>query len=366
MLSSAGARSPLFALAVTAGIVLIFIFGFLTWQTPVKLPFPHTSTHVGTTAGHGTQGSVGDALRLLFAPIRVPPSQKELADETGKKFSLPEKTRYNKELGKKILILDLETRELESTKAYNEGHYDWRKINHVSGGIFNHYAYAMVHGYDYKFIHAAEFEDRHGTWIKPSALANNINDYDFIVFLDADATFRYMHLPIEWLLNHWEIEPKHAITMALDPWDPESPQYNSDAKNRTYTNTGFMVVQNTDKTQEILKAWHECPDDTRYKDCSQWKKPKFHEQSAFGEFIRYDYGQYIKELPCAEANGYPGVSVAHCEGLFIRHYWFEKQHVKNIFMENVMQTITLSIQKLFAENDPNTVYNQSKNEILVH
>ena len=47
MLPAAGARSPLFALAVTAGFVLIFIFGFLAWQSPPRLPsFPHGSTHV--------------------------------------------------------------------------------------------------------------------------------------------------------------------------------------------------------------------------------------------------------------------------------------------------------------------------------
>lgn len=262
-----------------------------------------------------------------------------------------------------MLILDLETRPLPSTEEYQKGEFDWRKLNHVSGGVFNHYAYAMVHGYDYKFIHAQNFEDRHATWIKPSALANHIRDYKFIVFLDADATFRFMQLPIEWMLNYWKVEEKHSLTMALDPWDPKAPQYNSDRFNRTYTNTGFMVVQNNANVMEMLKAWHECPDDKRYKDCSQWKEPKFHEQSAFGEYIRYDYEESIMELPCAEANGYPGVKVSNCQGKFIRHYWFEKDTIKKDFRENLMNAITLPIQRMFADNTNGIVVEQEKNEI---
>lgn len=267
-------------------------------------------------------------------------------------------------MGSDILILDLDTRPLKSTEAFQKGEFDWRNLNHVSGGVFNHYAYALIHGYDYKFIHAKEFKDRHATWIKPSALANHIKDYKFIVFLDADATFRWMHLPMEWMLNYWKIEPQHSITMALDPWDPEQPQYNSDRFNRTYTNTGFMVVQNNENIMPILKAWHECPDDTRYKGCSEWKQPKFHEQSAFGEYIRYDFEEYVKELPCAEANGFPGVQVSNCQGRFIRHYWFDKHLVKKDFRENMMNAFALPIQRIFAENTGGVIINQNENVIL--
>ncbi|KAF1995337.1 hypothetical protein P154DRAFT_538830 [Amniculicola lignicola CBS 123094] len=365
--STAGTRSPLFALAATAAFVLVFIFGFLAWQSPAKLSFPTTgSTHVEMTINNAAPTSINEIIRQLFAPLKIGPAQPEFAIEDGTKFTLPENPLYTKKLGKEVLVLDLDTRPLASTEDYLKGEYDWRKIGHVSGGVFNHYTYALIHGYDYKLVHAKNFEDRNPTWIKPSALANQLKqgNYKFIVFLDADATFRFLHLPIEWMLNYWKINEKHAITMAKDPWDAKEPQYNSDRFNRTLTNTGFMVVQDTPATQPLLKAWHECPDDTRYQNCSQWKKPKFHEQSAFGDFVRYDFEENIKELECAEANGFPGVEISHCEGKFIRHYWFDKTLIKKDFRENMMQAITLPIQRLFAENTGGVIEEQKENKIV--
>jgi hypothetical protein len=381
MLPSLGARTPIITIAAAAGFVLIFIFGFLAWQSPTRLSFHSSSpaadkygsssipgsaqSNMNRTASLGDKAlaSVTDIVQLLFADLKPAPDAPAIDDGNGGELKLPGPPRYKERLGKQVLILDLDTRPLESTEAFTKNKYDWRKINHVSGGVFNHYTYAQIHGYDYKFIQAKNFDDRHATWIKPSAIANELNKYKWIVFLDADATFRFLHLPIEWLLNYWDIQPKHSITMALDPWDAAEPQYNSDRFNRTYTNTGFMLVQKNAKTMEILKAWHECPEDTKYPECSQWKQPRFHEQSAFGEYIRYDYEDSIRELPCAEANGFPGVTVSNCEGKFIRHYWFDKGFVKKDFRENMMQAFTLPIQRIFAENKGNVVVQTDKNEI---
>jgi hypothetical protein len=328
------------------------------------LGWPKLTATYRAAASAKTDASIGEVIRLLYQNLKVAPTEPFIREPNGSHISLPPNPRYKKTLGSDVLILDLETRPLKSTEEFNRGEYDWRNINHVSGGIFNHYTYALVHGYDYKFVQAHEFEDRHATWIKPSALANHIKDYKFIVFLDADAAFRFLHVPVEWMLNHWDVKPHHSFVMAKDPWSAKEPQYNSDRFNRTYTNTGFMIVQNNEQTLPILKAWHECPDDTRYANCSQWKQPRFHEQSAFGEYIRYDYEQNIMELECGEANGFPGVEVSNCQGKLIRHYWFDKSNVKIDFRENIMQALTLPIQNIFAQNTSGVVYQQEENVIL--
>ncbi|KAI2477509.1 Galactosyl transferase [Pyrenophora tritici-repentis] len=364
MLPIVGGRSPLFALSVSAGFVLVFVFAFMTWQSPPRYTFTRGSPNTNIAAANAQSDvSISEVIRLLYQNIKLSPTAPFIREANGTHITLPPNPRYTKTMGSDVLVLDLETRPLASTTAYKMGAYDWRNIDHVTGGIFNHYTYALVHGYDYKLVQAHEFEDRHATWIKPSALANHIKNYKFIVFLDADAAFRFLDVPLEWMLNYWDIKPHHALTMALDPWSAKEPQYNSDRFNRTYTNTGFMIVQNNEHVMPILKAWHECPDDTRYANCSQWKQPRFHEQSAFGEYIRYDYEQYIKELPCAEANGFPGVEVSNCQGKFIRHYWFEKTNVKLDFRENIMQALTLPIQKVFADNIGGVIAEQKENII---
>jgi hypothetical protein len=340
-------RSPLLGLAVSVGLVLTFILAFIGWQfqsmgasrrpqAPFKIPQQESQPP-----------KINELIRSLYKPIVVAPTASFTVDPGDAPVELPS-TRYNTSMGGDVLIVDLDTRQPKTNQV------DWDDVDHVLGGIISHYTYAMTHGYDYKYIHAAEFPDhRKATWIKPSAIANLLPHYKFIVFLDADATFRFMHLPIEWLLNHWEIEPHHSIVMAKDPWNPDKPQYNSDSRNRTLTNTGFMVVQNNAKTLPMLKAWHECPEDVRYQGCSEWKAPKFHEQSAFGEYIRYDdeFKDSIKELECREANGFPGVEVSQCEGQFVRHYWFQKHMIKLDYRNNMMDASPAVMRELFSEHD---------------
>jgi hypothetical protein len=37
---------------MSAGFVLVFIFGFMAWQTPTKMTFPHgEQTHIDTYVG---------------------------------------------------------------------------------------------------------------------------------------------------------------------------------------------------------------------------------------------------------------------------------------------------------------------------
>lgn len=44
----------MFALACSAGAVLIFILGFMAWSTPERIPFPHNG---GSSGGSVQQGS---------------------------------------------------------------------------------------------------------------------------------------------------------------------------------------------------------------------------------------------------------------------------------------------------------------------
>ena len=161
-------------------------------------------------------------------------------------------------------------------------------------------------------------------------------DYRFVVFFGADAVVNQMQIPMEWLFNYWDINERISLAMALDPDGPEG--INNDMNGRVYTNTGFIIAQRSALTQDILRAWNECPNDTRYPGCSSWKKSRFHEQSAFGSYVRYDYDENIRELPCSEANGEPDYKM--CPGVFISHFWWRTNNVKRHYGDYALQSLT--------------------------
>ena len=208
-------------------------------------------------------------------------------------------------------------------------------------------------------MRAAKFTDRSPTWIKPSVAANVVKDYKFVVFFDADAVVNQMQIPMEWLFNYWDINETISLAMALDPDGSEG--INNDTNGRVYTNTGFIIAQQSALTQDILRAWNECPNDTRYPGCSSWKKSRFHEQSAFGSYVRYDYDENIRELPCTEANGEPDYEM--CPGVFISHFWWRTNNVKRHYGDCALQSLTERVQKAFMNRKEEIVKVQSKNEI---
>ncbi|KAF2804737.1 uncharacterized protein BDZ99DRAFT_525564 [Mytilinidion resinicola] len=364
-----GARSApwisnLVAVSVIAVVLFVTVLGFWAFQPPIPRPGSHGGTTVQVTIPVEPSGpvSIQEVLRLLYAPLKMQPTTPSFTDDLGRSYKLPAKPLFPNLLGKDLLVVDLETRPLDKNgQLLHKGAFRWGDLDYLSGGVMNHYTYAMIHGYDYKFVQAASFDDRHNTWIKPSALANLLKHYKFVVFLDADAAFHQMQMPMEWLLNYWQITPEISLAMPLDPSGP--PGTNDDRFNRTLTNTGFIIAQQSERTQEILRAWHECPDDTRYPDCSQWKQPRFHEQSAFGNYIRYDYEENVKELPCTEANGYPS-ETAQCEGIFMRHYWYGKERVRDDLANSTMEAIMAPIQKLYMDHRKDIITEQAKNEII--
>jgi len=81
----------------------------------------------------------------------------------------------------------------------------------------------MIHGYDYKFIRAPDYPDRWGTWVKVPMMKQALKTHDFIVFMDSDVMFHYPHIPLEWLLNYWNITAETLVAMSIDPDEPRMP-----------------------------------------------------------------------------------------------------------------------------------------------
>jgi hypothetical protein len=207
---------------------------------------------------------------------------------------------------------------------------------------------ATIHGYDYKFMRAPDYPDRWGTWVKVPMMKEALKTHDYIVFMDSDVMFHYPHLPLEWLLNYWNMTVDTLAMMSIDPDEPQ----NYDEKGNRYLNTGFVIAQQSKRTQEMYKAWAECPSETRYKGCANWKVAWAHEQAAFGNYIRYDYDrpEDIKVLPCVEANGAPeAVNRGGCKGTFVRHFWVDKGLLSKGLADQVMQYFLPRLHQMYHQ-----------------
>jgi hypothetical protein len=182
---------------------------------------------------------------------------------------------------------------------------------------------AKIHGYKYYYVEIEEFEDRRASWKKPIIIPEILKKHKTCIYIDSDAIFPHLNLPVEWLMNYWSINPEiDSLTLALDPDKP----YNEDKFGKAYLNTGFIIAQNTARTFEIMDEWRDCPEEGgRHPECTQFKVGfmSLTDQAGFGTYIRYDFPENIKELPCSEANGYPESNTT-CIGTLVKHLWSGK------------------------------------------
>ncbi|KAF4448548.1 hypothetical protein FALBO_16788 [Fusarium albosuccineum] len=239
-----------------------------------------------------------------------------------------DKPIWTESLGKKLCVIDLESRSFNKPGELWSDAMTWNRSSEVhgpSGGTLNHWAYSKIHGYEYYYVKINQYADRRDSWKKPSVLSKILKKHDVCVFIDSDALFNRLDLPLEWLMNYWSITPQNN-SLAL-PIDPDT-EHNLDRFGKLFLNTGFMIMQNHNKTYEIFKDWDDCPNDnSKYPGCTEFRQRKGWQptdQGGFGTFIRYDYPNDILELPCTEANGFPESNTG-CNGKFIKHVWLGKE-----------------------------------------
>jgi hypothetical protein len=264
-------------------------------------------------------------------------------DWLGNEYTLETPARFNKSLGRQVAIIDVDSRDFP---IMEDDFIEWTDVDANSAGVLNHYLYAQIHGYDYKFMKMPSISDRHDTWLKVAGIAQNLQDYQFVVFLDNDATFANLELPLEWMLNYWNIHENITIAVSDAP-----PHDNSeDAEGNRMANTGFIVAQNTPLTHKLMKLWAECPEEKHYEGCAKFREDFPHEQGAFSDFIRYDpkFGESTMRLSCDETNGRspdPEVAPAACEGKLIKHWWASKKSMKPKLQQTIMRDILRMAQQ---------------------
>jgi hypothetical protein len=188
------------------------------------------------------------------------------------------------------------------------------------------------------------YPNRAPNWAKPRGFKDRLKQGDcrFVLLIDADAAFVNLELPIEWLLNRWGVTSATALSI---PKDPENNEPNYDSRGRVVNNSGFVIGQNLPVTHDIAQAWIDCPEnEIKWPGCDRYRFRDFCEQSAFGEYTRYDFPDDILELECNDVNGYPG-SGRPCNGVFVRHHWDQKHLTKHSFADALLLNVMTRVQQ---------------------
>lgn len=305
---------------------------------------PHQAANINTSSVDG----VPNLLRGLWAPRYLPITAPEFTTLDGTVLKLPptNKLIHAEPLGKRVCILDVDNRPLDKAgDIFAEEKPTAETILPRTAGFLSHYLYAQIHGYAYRLVRAPKYKDRAPHWAKVIFTQQLLKEFDIVVMMDYDAMFPSPEVSLEWLLNYWSIGPEVIVAMAEDP----NVDVNKDIHGRLNVNTGFIIAQASEKAQQLFKDWAECPEETRYPGCGQWKDRMFHEQAGFSSYVRYDFLEglsieseqpYIRTLPCNEANGVPREKALGCTGQLVRHYWGSKEDTTLEFTHSIMAAMT--------------------------
>ncbi|KAL2131180.1 hypothetical protein VTI74DRAFT_5446 [Chaetomium olivicolor] len=349
-------------------VALLFVISAIrpgSLSTPIQALTEGVSSVVQEDRPHAHD--FGNTIFALYEPIKLPVAAKSYTDQWGNKFDNGGRDYWERAMGSEILVVDIDTRNPNGkNEIFNSDKMNWEAVKASGSGLltlshFNHFIYSRIHGYDYKFFNAQKMRGHWNTWIKPHVLLRLLPNYKFVVFIDADAIIQHLEVPMEFLFNRWNISPNTSIAMPIDTQQLSADgkdNISTDSKGKVVLNSGVVILQNLSHTYDMMQAWTECTTEKMYPGCGQWKHSWSHEQRAFSEYIRYDFnpdGNNIVEIPCNDANGYPGLFgqagvIDDCRGEFIRHYTLDKLMAKTSTSDVLMQSIGELLQKNFAEN----------------
>lgn len=144
----------------------------------------------------------------------------------------------------------------------NYGDCDYGKLS-----AKNHLNYALKHGYNFHCEIIQEFlPDRNQTWHKINLIKKYLQNYDYVVWIDADAVFIKDDIKLE-----------EFISLDIDLILPKMQIDKRTGSQLTETSTGFMIWKNSDWSIDLLNDIWNNPGDYTY-GC-------FHEQSLLDEKI---------------------------------------------------------------------------------
>lgn len=80
-------------------------------------------------------------IKSLYRPILHPVDAANFTDEDGEIYHLHGKPKFNQKLGKKVLILDIDSRPLTGEGQLMSKELKWKGMRPLSAGMLSHYMF---------------------------------------------------------------------------------------------------------------------------------------------------------------------------------------------------------------------------------
>lgn len=172
--------------------------------------------------------------------------------------------------------------------------------------------YCRRHGLPYCVQGKGMERDRHPVWFKVKAALDHLPNFDYLLFLDADAMFIDHERHVEILLAH--LGPDNVLLIGSDRACADWGFDDSEA------NTGVFLLKNVPLAQRLLADWWNLPvDDPDV--AFRWPV----DQLGFNRHIFGSYRQHIAFVDYRILNG--------IDGDFIYHVMHEDEVSKTLLLE---------------------------------
>lgn len=302
---------------------------------------------------HPTQPSTHEdleqAIKILYHPILHGYSG-DFTTIEGDTFSTST-IDWNVPLGNDLCIVDIDSRPMNGSNQIwsPDDTFDWKHVKGSQSGYFNHYIYSRIHGYRYIYMQATVPEGWAAPWARPGVFKHLLPQCRVLLYADSDVIIPNLRLPVEWLLNYWQIPTNQSILASAEdalnvpgllPWTQP------DSRGNPNNNGGFIILHNSADhvLDALLTKWANCVSEVDYPGCANYTKKWPAEQGALNEFVRYDFPEYVMRLPCNEAMGWP--EWQYCKGQLVRHYTVAKDQVHGAIEASLAQ----GLMKVVHEN----------------
>lgn len=124
-------------------IIVLATFSFFFLSYPTSTGAHTTSIQSGQWLENLPQLGYEEIIRQIWGPMKLNITAPRWTDpETNKLYRLPSKSPWTEKLGKRVCILDVDTRPFENEgELFSEDPWEWTKVEHLSSGMMGHYMY---------------------------------------------------------------------------------------------------------------------------------------------------------------------------------------------------------------------------------